>query len=181
MSQSLKSELDVLRDVASRLEQAGFDYMLSGSLAMSFYATPRMTRDIDVVVALGAENAIRLREVFAQGYYVPDDLVRSIRSPGMFNLVHLESVVKVDIIVRKDDPYRRLEFERRRRIDLDGLPLWIVSREDLILSKLVWAKDAESELQRRDVINLLPDADVAYLHDWAPQLGVEELLERLAP
>jgi len=73
----------------------------------------------------------------------------------MFNLLHLESVVKVDMIVRKDSEYRRTEFERRRRIELDAFSLWIVSKEDLILSKLAWAKPSGSELQLRDVRNLL--------------------------
>ena len=63
--------------------------------------------------------------------------------------------IKIDFIVRKDTPYRAAEFERRRRVPMPGFEAWIVSREDLILSKLAWAKDSGSELQRRDVAALL--------------------------
>lgn len=175
------TELEVLRDAVARLERTGFEYMLTGSLAMSYYATPRMTRDIDLVVALDSGDTAKLRDAFIGDYYVPDNLQQAMTTPGMFNLVHLDSVVKLDIVVRKDDIFRRQEFTRRRRVELGGFQAWIVSREDLILSKLVWARAAESEQQRRDVRNLLGDADAAYIAHWAPLLGVADLLDELSP
>ncbi len=60
----------------------------------------------------------------------------------MFNVLHLEKLVKLDLIVRKDTAYRRREFERRKRVQMPGFEAWIVSREDLILSKLAWAKES---------------------------------------
>ena len=55
------------------------------------------------------------------------------------------------LIVRKDSAYRQAEFARRKSVDLGGVRTGMVSREDLILSKLLWARDAKSELQMRDV------------------------------
>jgi hypothetical protein len=176
------TELDVLRDVRTRLERAGIEYMLTGSLALSYYATPRMTRDVDLVIAVDPDDAERLATAFERSYYVPpvSELTRAIRARGMFNLLHVESGVKVDMVVRKDEPFRRAEFTRRARVPLAGFDAWIVSKEDLILSKLVWAKDSESELQRRDIRNLLTSgADLAYLREWALRLGVDGLLEHL--
>jgi hypothetical protein len=96
----------------------------------------------------------------------------------MFNILHLESVVKLDIIVRKDTPYRVNEFARKRQVSLPGFDVWMVSKEDLILSKLAWAKPSMSELQLRDVRALLATgADVEYLRRWALELSVSELLE----
>jgi hypothetical protein len=177
----VQTELDVLRDACARLEGAGIEYMLTGSLAMNYYATPRMTRDVDLVVAAQSADAERFAGLFEPDYYVPEEgLAQTIRERGMFNLLHIESSVKVDIVVRKDEPFRHGEFARRARVTLSGVDAWIVSKEDLILSKLVWARDAESELQRRDVRNLLATtADIAYLRIWAPRLGVDDLLERL--
>lgn len=177
----MQTELDVLRDVCARLEGAGIEYMLTGSLAMNYYATPRMTRDVDLVVAAEATDAGKIVGLFAPDYYVPEEgLARTIRDRGMFNLLHIESSVKVDIVIRKDEPFRRGEFARRARVRLSGVEAWIVSKEDLVLSKLVWARDGESELQRRDVLNLLSsDPDTAYLRTWAPRLGVADSLEQL--
>jgi len=96
----------------------------------------------------------------------------------MFNLVHLESVVKVDIIVRKNSPYRQTEFARRVAIDLPGFRTWIVSKEDLILSKLAWAGESRSEMQLPDVRKLLATgAEPDYLRRWAALLGIADLLE----
>lgn len=72
-----------------------------------------------------------------------------------FNVIHQQKLVKVDIMIRKREEYRLLEFERKQRIELNGKSVWIVSREDLILSKLAWADGCESSRQLDDVKNLL--------------------------
>lgn len=177
--QPLPNEFDVLRDVASRLDPAGIAYMLTGSLAMNFYAIPRMTRDIDIVVELSAANIDRVVELFSPDYYISRAaVVEAVGGRRMFNVIHQPSVIKVDFIVRKESPYRELEFKRRRRGTVEGCELSIVSKEDLILSKLYWAKDSRSETQLGDVRRLLATGgDEAYLNEWAPALEVVALLE----
>jgi hypothetical protein len=178
----MTSELDVLRIVSERLAAVGISFMLTGSYAMAYYATPRMTRDLDLVLALGWEDVDRLVAAFSHDFYVDADDARSaVRTQQLFNLLHLESGVKVDFIVRKDSEYRRLEFSRRKPIELNGIQTWIVSREDLILSKLVWARHASSELQRRDVKALLDGPyDQTYVQQWAALLEVADLLKEIA-
>jgi hypothetical protein len=167
----MSDELDVLRTVAQRLEGAGIAYMLSGSVAMSFYARPRMTRDIDLVVELSPGDAPRLAALFADAFYLDEQTIREeTERRGMFNLIHSTLILKVDFVVRKDDPYRIEEFRRRRRARVGDFEVSIAAPEDLILSKLVWAKDSRSETQLGDVRNLLasvPRLDDAYLRRWA--------------
>lgn len=174
------SELVVLKDVISRLEKAGFGYMLTGSLAMNYYAQPRMTRDIDIVVALDNKDVHRILETFGKDYYVSEEaVVHAVKEMTIFNLIHLESVVKVDIIVRKADEYRQQEFNRRVPVEISDFTTWIVSKEDLILSKLSWARDSNSEMQLNDVKNLLATSpDMEYIQRWANELGVGKLLEQ---
>ena len=87
-------------------------------------------------------------------------------------------MVKIDLIPRQDTPYLRAEFERRRLVELAGVHLWIVSVEDLILSKLEWSRESRSEQQRRDVKLLLEaPLDRTYLDEWAARLDLEELLK----
>jgi hypothetical protein len=176
------TELDVLADVGNRLDSAGVPFMLTGSLALSYYAAPRMTRDIDIVISVSHTDASQLAAVFAPDYYVSDDdVARAVRSQGMFNILHMDSVIKVDLVVRKNSTYRVAEFERRKRVELAGIATWIVAKEDLILSKLVWAKDSHSDFQLRDVRSLLATGfDRDYLQLWAPQLGVAELLQEVS-
>jgi hypothetical protein len=176
----MSDELEILELVTGRLDAAGFAYMVSGSVAMSFYAQPRMTRDVDIVVELHPQDAARLSALFVADFYCDvEDVRQAIAHQGLFNLVHLERSLKVDMIVRKDLPYRTEEFARRRRVEVLGVPLWVVSPEDLVLSKLFWAKDSHSELQLRDVRNLLSsvaDLDLGYVGRWAQSLGVADLL-----
>lgn len=176
-------ELELLGIVGDRLRHAGIDYMLTGSFALAFYATPRMTRDIDLVVAVADQDVDILVSAFAPDFYIDrDDVRQAIRAARMFNLMHLDSGIKVDLIVRKDDPYRIAEFERRRAIRIGDIDSFIVSREDLILSKLVWGRDSGSDLQRRDV-RLLADGplDREYLDRWAARLGVADMLAEVLP
>jgi hypothetical protein len=173
------NEIDIVRDISQRFEQAGVPYMLTGSMAMNYYAQPRMTRDIDVVIAIGPEDAERIAALFRPDYYVSEENIRqSLRDESIFNLIHQESVIKVDCIIRKRSEYRRLEFERRQRISILDFTTFIVSKEDLIISKVFWARDSRSELQLGDVKNLLATGcDAAYLQHWTRELGLNNLLQ----
>jgi len=174
-----ETELDVLRDVSQRLESAGIAFMLTGSVAMNYYARPRMTRDIDL--ALASAQADSFLRLFVADYYV-DRLAfaNAIVERSMFNLIHNETIIKVDCILLKSDAHRQEEFARRKQIRLGDFQTWIVTREDLILSKLHLAKESRSELQLRDVKNLLgPECDATYLGSRAEALGLDELLKEL--
>jgi hypothetical protein len=177
----METELDIVRDVSQRLDRAGIAYMLTGSMAMNYYAQPRMTRDIDVVVALAPADADKVVDLFRPDYYVSAEAVRdSILSESIFNLIHNESVIKVDCIVRKNTPYRHAEFDRRKQIKIDNFSTWIASKEDLIISKLFWAKDSGSEIQMRDVQNLVATGcDAAYINNWTRELGVSNLWQEM--
>lgn len=174
------NEIDIVRDFSQRFEQVGISYMLTGSMAMNYYAQPRMTRDIDVVIGIAAEDAHRVAALFQPDYYVTEESIReSIVRESMFNLIHQESVIKVDCIIRKRSEYRLVEFERRQRISILDFTTFIVSKEDLIISKLFWAKDSRSEIQLGDVKNLLATGyDAAYLQRWTRELGLANLLKQ---
>lgn len=175
----MSEELDVLKEVTGRLNLAKIPYMVTGSIAANFYMVPRMTRDIDIVVELSEGDLSRFIPLFEKDYYLEPETVRgAAKNKGMFNLIQNEYVIKIDFIVRKDSPYRRREFSRRKKVCVDDQDLYLVAPEDLILSKLVWAKDSKSEVQLTDVRNLLQSVkglDRHYLARWAKHLGVESL------
>lgn len=174
------SELDVLRIVSERLDAAQIPYMLTGSYALAFYTTPRMTRDLDLVISLDGDDVGAIVRVFESDFYIDADEVRSsVLTQRPFNLMHLKSGIKVDFIIRKSAEYRQVEFARRKQVNLAGVTTWIATREDLILSKLVWAKDSASELQQRDVRSLINESvDLGYVEQWAKRLGVDALLSK---
>jgi len=177
------SELDVLLDVCRRLDSAGVDYMLTGSMAMNYYAVPRMTRDIDLVIALSQEKVATLVQSLQPDYMIVEQAVRdAVAADFMFNAIHEDAVIKVDFVCRKNEEFRRLEFQRRQQVTVAGERLWIVSREDLVLSKLVWARDSGSAAQQADIRNLLDGSlDDDYLSRWAEHLAVAPLLASLRP
>jgi predicted nucleotidyltransferase len=175
----MQNELDIIRDVAAKLGSLGIPYMLTGSVAMNYYANPRMTRDIDLVVSLQEKDVDSIIASFEKDYYLDRNAVtRAIVNQSLFNLIHNESIIKVDCILKKSTEYRRIEFERREEVEIKDIRVWIVSKEDLIISKLDWARDSHPEFQLRDVKNLLNSGyDGEYLELWTTRLGLSELLK----
>lgn len=179
----MSEELQVLKDVAVILNRAGIDYMISGSIAMNFYAQPRMTRDIDIVVALRGEDVKRFVSLFEGDFYIEEGAVRDeVSQRGMFNVIHNKYIIKIDFILKKDTAYDNEAFERRRQIKIDDADVWMISPEDLVLAKLRWAKDSMSEMQIKDVRNIfLSMADILnekYIGKWVDNLCLGEILEK---
>ena len=175
----MTNEIEILGDVAQKLEQAGIAYMLTGSMAMSQYAVPRFTRDIDLIVQLKTVDADKIHTLFSEQYYLSRPAVsNAISRESMFNLIHFEYSIKVDFVVLKSSEYRQVEFARKQRVKINGFMVWIVSKEDLILSKLLWAKDSHSEMQLKDVKNLIAtDYDEDYIRQWTQALNLSSLFE----
>ena len=183
MAISEPSELTVLKIVAQRLSEQGIAYMLTGSIAMNLYAIPRMTRDIDIVVELEPKDVDRVYTLFKNDFYIDGAMIKeAISSQGLFNIIHNEFLVKVDFIVRKDTEYRHLEFSRRRNVFIQDSSISVVAPEDLIISKLIWAKESRSQVQMEDVRNILKavkDLDKRYLNHWIKTLNLEEAAKEI--
>jgi hypothetical protein len=180
----MSEELEVLRIVTGRLDAEAIPYMVTGSMAVNYYGVPRMTRDIDVVIELSVADLDRICDLFRDEFYLEREAAReSIERGTSFNVIHHALIVKVDFIVRKDTEYRRTEFGRRRRVWWEDHPFLIVAPEDLIISKLEWAKDTRSEVQLGDVRNLLrsvPEIDRPYVERWTTRLGLGPLYHEVS-
>ena len=123
------TEIKILRDVIDKLDSTGITYMLTGSFALGYYAQPRMTRDVDIVLAVKEQNIKALISSFERDYYISESAVSSaIKNNTMFNIIHYQDLIKIDFIVKKKGEYRDLEFERRQKIDFLGLDVFILSR-----------------------------------------------------
>jgi len=175
------TDIDVLKDVVHRLNSENIKYMLSGSVSMSFYTIPRMTRNIDIIIQLATSDTKKMYNLFKDDYYIDEEMVHNaVIHHDMFNIIHNLSVFKIDFIVRKDEEFRIHEFSNRKTIEFDGIELQIVSLEDLIISKLYWMKDTESELQKKDIISLLKrKIDNAYIEYWCEKLEILDLYKRI--
>ena len=179
----MSEELELLREVGNKLDNLQIDYMITGSIAANYYSIPRMTRDIDIVIELHQKDVPNLFKAFASDYYIDEISVGdAVKESSIFNIIHNTRQIKIDFICKKSTVYRKVEFERRIKVELDDFSIWLVSAEDLVLSKLDWAKESRSEMQIKDVLNLIrssPEMDKAYLRHWASQLGISDLLEEV--
>ena len=167
---------DFLRILIHFFDKNNVPYMLSGGVAMSSYTLPRFTRDFDFIVHLKLTDAMLLSNHFKEGYYCDEDAIKdAIKNKGLFNIIDHKSHYKADFVILKDEPYRQIEFGRRREIDFLDMKIYIVSPEDLLLSKLIWIQQLESALQKEDIRLLaeIKNLDWNYITHWIVTLKLD--------
>lgn len=169
--------IETLRDFVEKANSLGVDYMITGSYAMSAYGEIRMTRDIDIVIQLSEEKLTNFVDAFESEYYVSkDSVLRAIRSRSMFNIINQAHGGKIDCIIQKDTEFARKSFSRRFKVSVLNTEFWTATKEDLILAKLMWAKDTQSEIQIRDIANLTEsEYDSDYVTKWIAIMDLADI------
>ncbi|MFH1727314.1 MAG: nucleotidyltransferase [Pseudomonadota bacterium] len=178
----MNEELKTLEIVCQKLENLGIDYYLSGSMAANNYTVPRMTRDIDIVIELTLKDIDRFFLAFKDEFYIDKQMVfEAVKNEHMFNVIYNEYVLKIDFIIRKNTEFQNSCLKRRKKIKIDGFHVYIITCEDLIISKLLWAKDTLSEMQIKDVNNLLTTSEIdnKYLEAWILKLALHDIYKRV--
>ena len=175
---------EAFRRVVQALDAAHVDYVVVGSTASAAWGVVRSTRDVDVVLVLppGGAAAV-LHELIADDLYVPvAEAAGALERGGSFNVLHPDSGGKVDVFVcLPDDEFERRRLARRVPLEVLGMPTFVATAEDVVLSKLRWRKDTRSEVQWRDCVEIAASQplDRGYLREWAQKLGVADDLELL--
>jgi hypothetical protein len=180
------TQIGVLSQVLDTLEEVGIPYMIVGSFASGFHGEFRATQDADIVIDPTLEQLRAFLARASDDFYVSAEAAtEALTRRGQFNLVHFETAWKIDLIVRKERPFSRMEFTRRQEGFVGDHPAAINSPEDVILSKLEWAKASGSERQIRDAAGVVAAwgeaLDWDYLEQWAEELSVSDLMAQLRP
>ncbi len=173
--------------VTQALEQIGISYAVGGSLASSMHGVMRSTLDVDIVADMKLEHIKPLVAALSKEFYADDEMMKdAIEHHSSFNLIHYETAFKADIFIRKLRAFDQMQLERRRTSVIATDPeysVYVVSPEDIILSKLEWYRmgGEVSDRQWRDILGVLKtragELEMDYLRKWANELKVADLLE----
>ncbi|MCP3963705.1 MAG: hypothetical protein GY719_38200 [bacterium] len=180
--------LEVAYEVIEVLEGLQVPYHVGGSFASSLHGVPRQTHDLDLVVDLRPEKVPRLVDRLSGRFYIDADMIYgAIRREGSTNLLHLETGFKIDLFIRQPGPFDSSEFRRHgpQRLSEDSSrEVMVKSAEDTLLRKLQWYREGRmvSDRQWTDILGIVQTQgdrlDEDYLHYWAGELELDELLER---
>ena len=171
---------EALLRVVHILKESDTPYMIVGSMASMLYGEPRMTHDVDLVVDLAPAAAKQMEQLFAEEefYCPPLEILQSeIVHRGQFNLIHHQSGLKIDLVIRKNTDHARLEFARRRKLVLWGnVEAYFASPEDVIIKKLEYFREGGSEKHVKDIRGILAETkvDAAYLQEWVAKLRLDD-------
>ncbi len=179
--------LAAITPIVEALEELGIPYHIGGSVASSLYGLPRLTIDADLVADIRMKHVRPLVKQLETDYYIDEDMIRdAIKRRSSFNVIHLDTMLKVDIFIPKSRLFDQEELRKvRQEVLSEGTrPFNIASPEGTILNKLEWYRmgGEVSDRQWNDILGVLKvqgtNLDMAYLQRWAADLSVTDLLER---
>ena len=173
---------ELIGRVTDAMVAARVPYMLTGSVVSGIHGRARSTHDLDVVIdppdGIASLPALLAGFPDADFYVSPDAAEDAIRRRGMFNAIHHATGWKVDVIVRRNRPFSRAEFERRQRVEWFGQPRVVATAEDTVIAKLEWHQQSSSARQLEDAAAILAiqgdRLDRAHIEHWVADLGLKE-------
>ncbi len=185
----LTEPVQITRRIVQEFEDLNIQYYVGGSLASSLHGIPRATQDVDIIADIACRHIPKLVNALEEEFYIDGDMIKeAIQRRKSFNLIHYETMFKVDIFIPKLDTAAREEMERRQQYQVSDSPqslLYLASAEDIILNKLQWVQmgGGVSERQWNDVLGVIriqhKKLDRSYLVRSAQQKGVADLLQKI--
>jgi hypothetical protein len=180
----MKDIASSLHDLVALFERLEIPYAVMGGLAVRVYGIPRPTFDVDFTAAVGRDRLPALYERLKDiGYTVSEEFAK-----GWVDKVAEMPIVKTKLFVEgrsidvdiflAESPYQQELLARRRSEELDGVPVWIVSPEDLVLLKLISYRPRDVA-DIGDVLFTQGQLDETYLRHWAATLGVSARLDEV--
>ncbi|MFV1950933.1 MAG: hypothetical protein ACC630_03080 [Nitrospinota bacterium] len=173
---------ELLKYLINAFEKIGIQYFVTGSIASIFYGEPRFTNDIDVVADIKESHISGLLKLFPEdAFYISEDAVRNaIRHKRQFNIIHPSSGLKIDVIIHKKNAFDNSRFERIERIyPIENTLANFSSPEDVIIMKMRYYKEGESEKHIRDITSILKisgdSIDRDYIENWAHRLDLLDI------
>lgn len=180
--------VEVTLKVTGVLEKLGVPYLIGGSLASTLYGMIRTTQDSDIITEMRVEHIQPFVMALQDEFFIDEEMIAdSIQHNSSFNIIHKESMFKVDVFIPQPRPYLQSQLTRARKQTFSletEVSAKFSSPEDTVLSKLEWYRmgGEVSERQWRDILGVLKtradELDLDYLRKWAGELKVTDLLER---
>jgi len=180
--------IEVTLKVTEVFEKLSIPYLIAGSLASTLYGMIRTTQDSDIVAEMRREHLNPFVSALQGEFYMDEEMIAdSIQNHSSFNIIHRESMFKVDVFIPRPRPFLQSQLARAQKQIFTfetTVSARFASPEDTILSKLEWYRmgGEVSERQWRDILGVLKtragELDLAYLRQWAEELKVSDLMGR---
>ena len=181
---------EALRTVIAAFDQLEIRYAAGGSVASSLYGNYRLTNDVDFLVEIAGDQIDEFVRLLGSEFYADGEMMReAFRAGRPCNVIHMRTAFKFDLFPALQQNFSNSQLDRRTyevsNFFGELVEFAVTSAEDVLLSKLRWYRlgGESSEQQWKDVVGIVAvrkaNLDEAYLHRWAKELGVADLLHRI--
>jgi hypothetical protein len=167
--------------VVAALARSEVPHMVVGSFARNFHSFARSTQDADIVLAVDMAGLNRfLAELGGDFTVAPQATFETNTGTFRHTLVHSATDFKIELFLLSNDPFDQEGFRRRLPFKFNGHPSFVLTAEDVILSKLRWSRAKDLE-DIRDVLAVkgVEALDWNYLNHWATIHNARAKLEEL--
>ena len=174
------SVAEIFEKLRAALEAARIPYFVTGSFASSAHGIPRSTNDIDIVIAAEPQQLRALLAQFPESEFAASEeaAFEALHHRSQFNIIDFATLWKIDFIFRQPSPFDAARFQRREVVEIAGVRMQTASAEDILLTKLWWAKLGESERQINDAAGVIQvqgsNLNIDYVERWVAALELEQ-------
>jgi len=157
---------NLLKKIATQLLKQNIPYMIIGGQAVLVHGEPRLTKDIDVTLGIGANEWRRMEQVIQESgwQYLTSDVEDFVKETMVLPVKDKESGIRIDFIFSLS-PYERQAIGKAIDIGLGGVTIKYAALEDVVIHKIVARRPRDIE-DAKSILLKNPDYDKEYIRDW---------------
>jgi Nucleotidyl transferase of unknown function (DUF2204) len=162
-----------LADAVAFLESEGISYALIGGLAVSLRGQPRVTVDVDMVIAIDVNRALALLPMLSQSKFEPlfHGVEEVVQKSFILPLRHRTTGIKVDLAIGLSG-FERQAVARAERIQIADQKVAVATAEDLLVMKLLAGRPQDEQDITGLIIAKGDKLDWIYCQHVADELGL---------
>jgi len=179
------TQQEIFLEVIDILNNSNIPYMITGALAVSYYGMPRLTHDLDIIIQIDSGDVDKIFILFSSEFYISKvSIEEAIEHRSTFNIIHLKTSIKVDFWMIGQDEYEIKKFSRRSKENIFNRAIYLITPEDLLISKLDWYKMTDVDKHYIDCIGIYKiqkeKLDINYIKTWTARKSTLSIFEEVS-
>ncbi len=169
--------------VLDALDSLEIPYVTVGSFAVNAYVEPRSTRDADFVLQMDNLSIGKLVTRIGPDFILdPQMSFESVTLTTRYIIKHQSAIFTVEFFGLTDDSHDQMRFSRRVLGAVGQRKAYVLTPEDIVVTKLRWSVKAKRQKDIQDAKLVLAtmhhSLDLDYIRKWCSEHGTIDVFEK---